>query len=187
MILSGPPFSPTPRPFSKPDAVYVTTPSSGEHGYGTPSPHYPSGPSGFSGPDASSSEEKIFGLLPPKTDTHFTEPITPAGPAPSPYYPSYSGPSAGSGPSGPSGASGPSGGDIYGVISTTPATDHRLYSDEVDSTIIRNKSKEWYYGIPPGKELCFQVHHKFNANSNVLLFRRHHQSSYPKHRLDSCA
>lgn len=35
--------------------------------------------------------------------------------------------------------------------SSTTSPDHRIYNDRLDSTIIKNKGKEWYFGIPPGK------------------------------------
>lgn len=156
---AGPPdYNPTPRPFAKP--AYGTTPNSLEDDYGGPTaPNYSSGsgfgssgasgPSGPSGHD--SSEEKVYGLLPPKQDTHFTEHIIPAGPT----YPTYN---TGSG------------GDStypYHHPSSTASPDHRIYSERLDSTIIKNKGKEWYFGIPPGIN-NLDTNDPYSPKSNIL-------------------
>lgn len=134
----------TPRPFSRPESVFINTPSSIggiDRNYVTPTvPTYPSGPSPLSpsGPSGSSGEDIIYGLLPPKEDFDYTKQYIAPTPSvtttvfhPSPTYL----PSAEAQPQPP-------------FPSYLPTTVHSPTLPT--ETIIKNKSGQWYYGIPPG-------------------------------------
>lgn len=139
-----------PRPFSRnPDPVFLTKPTGGgvDRNYITPTiSTYPSGPS-----QIPNNVNTIFGLLPPKEDTHFPNQYIPPSSqsptiiAPTPFYqpPVYH-------------TTGPDSNSPFSTNSLYQPPESEFYhapTGQSGGTQIKNTSPDWYNGIPSGNYL----------------------------------